>query len=103
MTSKPENFRGLHAISLLQEAEDLTLDTLIELAYDTYLPSADILILGLLEASETSSIKSEEAKEAIELLKAWDFRVSVNSVEMTLCHFYVYAYIKADKFPPTIW
>ncbi len=102
MSTYPENFRGLHAISLLQEAENLTLDTLIELAYDTYLPAAEILIRGLLEASETSSVKSQEAKEAIELLKNWDFSVSVNSVEMTLFHFYVYAYLKSGKIPPTL-
>ncbi|WP_425287352.1 acylase [Lutimonas vermicola] len=102
MTSYPENFRGLHAISLLQQAENLTLDTLIELAYDPYLPGAEILIRGLLEASETSSVKSQEAKEAIELLKTWDFSVSVNSVEMTLFHFYVYAYLKSDKIPRTL-
>jgi acyl-homoserine lactone acylase PvdQ len=102
MSTYPENFRGLHAISLLQKAENLTLDTLIELAYDAYLPAADVLIRGLIEASETSSVTSQEAKEAIELLKTWDFSVSVNSVEMTLFHFYVYAYFKADKIPPTI-
>ena len=102
MSTYPENFRGLHAISLLQKAENLTLDTLIELAYDAYLPAADVLIRGLIEASETSSVTSQEAKEAIELLKTWDFSVSVNSVEMTLFHFYVYAYFKADIIPPTI-
>ena len=102
MSTYPENFRGLHAISLLQEAENLTLDTLIELAYDPYLPAAEILIRGLLEASETSLVKSQEAKEAIELLKTWDFNVSVNSVEMTLFHFYVYAYLKSGKIPPTL-
>ncbi len=99
MSSYPENFRGIHAIPLLKKAENLTLDTLIELAYDTYLPGADLLIRGLLEASETSSIKTQEAKEAIELLKSWDFRVSATSIEMTLAQFYLNAYYRSGKIP----
>ncbi len=99
MSSYPENFRGMHAIPLLQKAENLTLDGLIELAYDTYLPGAEILISGLVEASETSPIKSQDAKEAIELLKNWEFRVSATSVEMTLAQFYLNAYYSSGKIP----
>ena len=40
MSSFPENFRGIHAIPLLKKAEDLTLTSLIKLAYDPYLPGA---------------------------------------------------------------
>jgi len=99
MSSYPENFRGMHAIPLLQKAENLTLDALVELAYDTYLPGADLLITGLLDATETSAVKTQEAKAAIKLLKDWDFRVSENAVEMTLSHFYLYAYFNSDKIP----
>ena len=97
MTSFPENFRGIHAIPLLTKAEDLTLDTLIELAYDSYLPGADLLISGLLDAAQKTPIKTQEAKEAIALLKNWDFRVSESSVGMTLTQFYVNAYFKSGK------
>ena len=97
MTSFPENFRGIHAIPLLTKAESLTLDTLIELAYDTYLPGADLLISGLLDAAQKTPIKTQEAKKAIELLKNWDFRVSESSVGMTLTQFYVNAYFKSGK------
>jgi acyl-homoserine lactone acylase PvdQ len=99
MHSFPENFRGIHAIPLLTDAKDLTLDSLIDLAYDTYLPGADILITGLLEAAKKSPVKSREAKEAIALLKKWDFRVSVNSVEMTLAQFYLNTYYRSGKIP----
>lgn len=102
MHSFPENFRGMHAIPLLTEAKDLTLDSLIDLAYDTYLPGADILITGLLEAAKKSPVKSREAKAAIALLKKWDFRVSVNSVEMTLAQFYLNAYYRSGKIPRMI-
>lgn len=45
MSIDRENFRGLHAISLLEEADALTLNGLIELAYDDYLPGFEKLIL----------------------------------------------------------
>lgn len=99
MTSYPENFRGMHAIPLLQEANDLTLDSLIELAYDTYLPGADLLITGLLEAADSETLSSHEAQAAIALLKNWDFRVDVSSVEMTLTQFYLNAYMQSGKIP----
>ena len=99
MTSFPENFRGMHAIPLLKEANDLTLDGLIDLAYDTYLPGADILITGLLEGTATMNIVNSDTREALNLLKDWDFRVSESSVEMTLTQFYLNAYLNSGKIP----
>ncbi len=99
MTSFPENFRGMHAIPLLTKAKDLTLDSLIDLAYDPYLPGAEMLMRGLLEATGKSSIKDSKVREAIQLLKKWDFTVSINSVSMTLTQFYVNAYYRSGKVP----
>jgi len=99
MSSYPENFRGMHAIPLLHKANDLTLDSLIDLAYDTYLPGADLLISGLLDAATKAQAKTPEAKEAIALLKNWNFRVSKTSVEMTLAQFYLNAYYRSGKIP----
>ena len=99
MSSYPENFRGMHAIPLLQKADYLTLDSLIDLAYDTYLPGVDLLITGLLDASEKAPVKTPEAKEAIALLKDWDFRVSETSIEMTLAQFYLNAYYRSGNIP----
>lgn len=101
MSSYPENFRGMHAIPLLRNATNLTLESLIDLAYDPYLPGADLLITGLLEAAEKAQVKSQEAKEAIELLKEWDFKVSEESVAMTLAQFYINAYDKSGRIPTT--
>ncbi len=97
MTSFPENFRGMHAIPLLTEAENLTLDSLIDLAYDTYLPGAEILIKGLLDATENSSINDPKIADALNVLKNWDYRVSESSVAMTLTQFYLYAYYRSGK------
>lgn len=99
MYSFPENFRGIHAIPLLTKAKDLTIDSLIDLAYDPYLPGAEMLISGLLEATKKSTVQSKEASDAIALLKNWDFKVTVNSVEMTLTQFYLNAYFRSGKIP----
>ncbi|MFB9052306.1 acylase [Formosa undariae] len=99
MHSFPENFRGIHAVQLLQKADSLTLDSLIDLAYDSYLPGADVIISGLLDASNSSEIKSQDVKDALNLLSKWDFRVNVNSVEMTLASFYLKAYLESNKIP----
>lgn len=99
MSSYPENFRGMHAIPLLTKAKDLTLDSLIDLAYDPYLPGAEMLIKGLLEASKTARISNQEIQEAIGLLQKWDFTVSKNSIEMTLAQFYINQYYRSGKIP----
>ncbi len=99
MSSYPENFRGMHAIPLLKKADDLTLDSLIDLAYDTYLPGADLLITGLLDAAHNLPIPTEDVRYAISKLDNWDFRVSVNSVEMTFAQYYLNAYYRSGKIP----
>lgn len=56
MSYSPENFRGMHAIQLLSKAKGMTLDKLIALAYDPYLPGAEQLIGGLLKATQSLPI-----------------------------------------------
>ncbi len=99
MATYPENFRGMHAIPLLQAADSLTLDSLIDLAYDSYLPGADKLISGLLEAYKQYPNQRKTTKEALELLKKWDFTVSKESVAMTLTQFYLNTYYNSGKVP----
>lgn len=99
MTSFPENYRGVHAISLLSKAEDLTLDKLIELAYDPFLPGGKALVEGLLEAAALSRISDPRQLAALEVLDSWDFKANVNSVAMTLAQFYLNAY-RASGYAP---
>jgi len=99
MSSYPENYRGIHAILLLKKSNDLTLDKLIKLAYDPYLPGADQLISGLLEAYDKSNITNQEIKEAFSLLKNWDFTATKTSIEMTLAQFYLRAYYRSGNIP----
>jgi len=99
MASFPENFRGIHAIPLLNKAKDLTLDKLIALAYDTYLPGAEQLITGLVRAYEELPDRNEQFKEIMEILRNWDFRVSITSKEMTMSQFYLVTYWRSGKIP----
>ena len=99
MATFPENFRGIHAIPLLEKATDLTLDGLIELAYDPYLPGAEMLTLGLLKAYSKNPSQYSDLKEPIEFLTNWNFNVSRSSFQMTLIQFYLYAYEKSGNIP----
>ncbi len=99
MSYSPENYRGVHAISLLSKAKNLTIDKLIDLAYDPYLPGAQELISGLIEAYDNNPVNSAEMKTAINLLKKWDFKVSTDSKAMTISQFYLNTYNKSGKIP----
>ena len=88
MSIDRENFRGVHAIGLLKDSNGYTLDRVIEMAHDTYLPAFEALIPGLVEAYDKSTSKNPGLKDAIEILRAWDFRTSKTSVAMALAHFY---------------
>ncbi|MGB5272526.1 MAG: acylase [Flavobacteriaceae bacterium] len=88
MSVDRENFRGIHAIALLRNKNGFTLDSLIALAYDPYLPAFDALIPGLVEAYDTSTPKDPQLKDPIDVLRKWDYRTSKESVAMTLAHYY---------------
>ncbi len=94
-----ENFRGIHAVRLLKERKDFTLDKLIETAYDPQLPGFEKLIPGLVQAFDGASQKDPTITPAIELLRKWDFRVSKESVPMSLAHYYGTHYEKQGKVP----
>lgn len=99
MSLNEENFRGVHAIRLLKKAKNLTLDKLIKTAYDPYLPAFEILIPGLIAAYDKSSNPNQQLKEAINVLKNWNFSVSKKSVAMSLAHFYALLYLKEGTTP----
>ena len=93
MSRNQENFRGVHAIRLLKEASNLTLDGLIDLAYDPKLPAFEVLIPGVIEAFDKSG-QPADLKEAVEELRSWDFTVSKESVAMSIAHFYASLYLQ---------
>jgi acyl-homoserine lactone acylase PvdQ len=88
MAPDDENFRAVHAIPLLREATQITLDSFLDLAYDPYLPGFEKLIAGLVNAWDASPTDWPQLQPAIAILRDWDLRTRADSVAMTLAHFY---------------
>ncbi len=98
MSIDRENFRGVHAINLLKNKKEYTLDSLIELAHDPYLPAFEALIPGLVKAYDQLK-GSKELAQPIEVLRNWDYKTSKKSVAMSLAHFYGVVYGRKGKRP----
>ena len=82
-----ESARGLHAIRVLRNTKNFTLDSLLAAAYDSYLTWFEKPIPALIKAwDETPAANPAKAKVAaqIALLRVWDLRWSVNSVPTSL-------------------
>ena len=99
MSLDRENFRGVHAIELLESIQGFTIDSLIRLAYDPYLPAFKALIPGLVQAYDRSTVKRPELAGPINTLRNWDFKTSEQSVAMTLAHFYGTRYLQTGNRP----
>ncbi len=86
-----ESARGLHAIRVLENKKDFTLDTLIAAAYDSYLPWFEKTIPSLITAWDAAPagdpLKAKLAGQ-IDLLRGWDLRWGVGSVATSLAVFW---------------
>lgn len=99
MAPDPENFRGIHAVNVLQNKRDLNLDKLIEIAYDPHLPAFELLIPGLIKAYKANPKLFPSMREPIKEFEQWDFKVKGDSVAMTLAHFYGINYLNNGAIP----
>ncbi|WP_163378860.1 penicillin acylase family protein [Cyclobacterium sp. SYSU L10401] len=88
MAPDAENFRGIHAVDLLSQASTISLDDLIALGYDPYLPAFEYLIPELLAAFEANGASYRDLAAPKEVLKQWDYKTGEGSVAMSLAHFY---------------
>jgi acyl-homoserine lactone acylase PvdQ len=91
MDAGSENARGIHAIRLLKDKKDFTLNSLLEAAYDSYLPAFETSIPPLVRAWESAPADhplKAKLREPIALLRGWDYRWSVSSVPTSLAVFY---------------
>jgi len=88
MAPDKENYRGIHAISLLEKADNLDIDKLIELAYDPFIPAFQKIIPPLVAAMKSQGSSSTAMNEAVDVLAKWDYKTHENSVGMALSHFY---------------
>ena len=86
-----ESARGLHAVRVLQDKRDFTLDSLIAAAYDSYLTWFEKPIPALIEAwdaaPDSNPLKAQTA-EQIAVLRKWDLRWAVDSVATSLAIFW---------------
>lgn len=88
MAPDPETFRGIHAVRVLTGQTGLTLDKLLDLAYDSYMPGFEQFIPGLVQAFDEFGTGYPELADAIAVLRDWDLRTGTDSVAMSLAHFY---------------
>ncbi len=99
MAPDHENFRGIHAVRVLTDIEDLTLDGLIDLAHDPYLPGFEALIGGLVEAWDIAGDEYPDLAGPMAVLGEWDLATGRDSVAMTLAHFYGNSFLARSTFP----
>jgi acyl-homoserine lactone acylase PvdQ len=87
MAPDGQNARGLNAMRLLKDKQNISLDGLIEIGYNRYLTAFDILFPTLFKAydqlSDSDTLKAS-LKKPIELLKAWNKTSDTSSVATTL-------------------
>jgi acyl-homoserine lactone acylase PvdQ len=86
-----ESARGLHAIRVLENKKDFTLDSLLSAAFDSYLTWFEKPMPALIKAwdstSDSNPLKAKTA-EQIALLRKWDLRWSADSVPTSLAIFW---------------
>ena len=90
-TGTEESPRGHHAVRVLKDRKDFTVESLRAAAYDSYLPAFAKLIPSLLKAYDrtpSSSPLRAKVAEQIALLRNWDFRWGVESVPTALAVFW---------------
>ena len=97
-----ENFRGLHAIRLLQGSKGWTLEGLQAAAYDSYQPGFAELVPALLAAYRAlpaTDPRRQRLAGPIGLLETWDYRWSAQSEAQSLAMFWGDALIKLQAAP----
>lgn len=88
---RTDNARGVHAVRVLENRTDFTLEGLIGAAYDSYLPAMEQLVPPVIAAYDAlpagDSLKAKLAVQ-VRTLRSWDYRFGVASVAMTLANAY---------------
>lgn len=86
-----ETARGLHAVRVLENRKDFSIDGLIGAAFDSYLPwfakTVPALVKAWDDSSETDPLKAK-LKNQVAALRGWDYRWGLNSVPTSLAVFW---------------
>ncbi len=91
MANNPENYRGIHAVRVLEGRTDFTLESLRKAAYDSYLTAFDDLLPPLLAAYDSldeNDPRRADLIEPVEMLRAWDRRFGIESVPTAVAIFW---------------
>ncbi|HXA36339.1 MAG TPA: penicillin acylase family protein [Steroidobacteraceae bacterium] len=87
MWIKGENPRGIHAVEVLQNIHNVTLDSLIAAGYDSHLTAFDVLLPPLLKDFDELAAgdpRRDVLGGPIATLSAWDRRTGADSVPTAL-------------------
>lgn len=87
MAPDEENARGIHAVRVLQDKKDFTLESLIDAAYDPYLTGFERLVPAVVNAWRRHAGRYPELAAPVEALAQWDLRYSEESVPTALAVF----------------
>jgi acyl-homoserine-lactone acylase len=91
MWIRGENPRGIHAVEVLQDIHDVTLDSLIAAGYDSHLTAFDVLLPPLFkdyDALAADDPLRAGLDEPIRNLRSWDRRTAADSVPTSLAIFW---------------
>jgi acyl-homoserine-lactone acylase len=86
-----ENARGIHAVRVLENRKDFTLETLLEAAFDSEMPGFEPLVPALVRAYDRAPAShplKARLSEQVELLRDWDFRWGVESVATSVATYW---------------
>ncbi|HLX42777.1 MAG TPA: acylase [Bryobacteraceae bacterium] len=86
-----ESARGLHAIRVLENKKNFTLDSLLAAAFDSYLPWFEKTMPALIKAWDNAPAGSPlktKLSDQVALLRAWDLRWAAASVPTSLAVFW---------------
>jgi acyl-homoserine-lactone acylase len=91
MWTKGENPRGIHAVEVLHDIHDVTLDSLIAAGYDGHLTAFDVLLPPLFAAYDALPAADPQRAalgEAIASLRNWNRRTSADSAPTAVAIFW---------------
>jgi acyl-homoserine-lactone acylase len=91
MWTTGENPRGIHAVEVLHDIHDVTLDSLIAAGYDSHLTAFDVLLPPLYDDYDhlaADDPRRAALKEPLASLRQWDRHTSADSVPTALAIFW---------------
>jgi acyl-homoserine-lactone acylase len=91
MWTKGETPRGLHAVEMLHDIRNVTLDSLIAAGYDGHLTAFDVLLPPLLagyDALPAADPRHAALQEAVAALRGWNRRTAADSVPTAVAIFW---------------